>query len=104
MALDDERRVKVLSPGMLVFKRFVRNRLAITGAFIILFMFLFSFLGGAVSPYGESQVFKDYEPMNKLYAAVTENEEYRYILAEGAVFDSTAKSKMILAITRAKLV
>ncbi len=100
LALDDERRVKVLSPGMLVFKRFVRNRLAITGAFIILFMFLFSFLGGAVSPYGESQVFKDYEPMNKLYAAVTENEEYRYILAEGAVFDSTAKSKMILAITK----
>ena len=100
LALDDERRVKVLSPGMLVFKRFVRNRLAITGAFIILFMFLFSFVGGAVSPYRESQVFKQYAPMNKLYAAVTENEEYRYVLAPGQTFDSTTKSKMILAITR----
>jgi peptide/nickel transport system permease protein len=100
LALDDERRVKVLSPGMLVFKRFVRNRLAITGALILLFMFLFSFVGGWVSPYRESQVFKDYQPMNKLYAAVTQNEEFRYVLAQGQTFDSTAKSKMILAITK----
>ena len=100
LALDDERRVKVLSPGMLVFKRFMRNRLAITGALIILSMFLFSFIGGVLNPYRESQVFKDYAPMNKLYAAVTENEEYRYVLAEGETFDSTAKSKMILAITK----
>ena len=99
-ALDDERRVKVLSPGLLVFRRFVRNRLAITGALIILFMFLFSFIGGALSPYRQSEVFKDYAPMNKLYAAVTENEEFRYVLAEGQSFDSTAKSKMILAITK----
>ena len=28
-ALDDERRVKVLSPGQLVAKRFFRNRLAL---------------------------------------------------------------------------
>ncbi|NLI22626.1 MAG: ABC transporter permease [Clostridiales bacterium] len=103
LALDDERRVKVLSPGMLVFKRFVRNRLALTGAIIILFMFVFSFLGGWLSPYHESEVFKDYAPMNKLYAAVTENEEFRYVLAEGATFDSTAKSKMILAITRGEI-
>ncbi|MCE5343238.1 MAG: ABC transporter permease [Eubacteriales bacterium] len=100
LALDDERRLKVLSPGMLVFKRFVRNRLAITGAFIILFMFLFSFLGGVVTPYTESKVFKDYELMNKLYAVATENNEFRYILAENQTFDSTAKSKMILAILK----
>ena len=31
MHLDDARRVKVLSPGMLVFKRFIRNRLAVVG-------------------------------------------------------------------------
>ena len=30
--LDDERRGRVLSPGMLVFKRFVRNKLAITAS------------------------------------------------------------------------
>ena len=33
LALDDARRVKVLSPGMLVFKRFMRNRLAIVIVF-----------------------------------------------------------------------
>ena len=30
-SLNDDRRVKVLSPGMLVAKRFFRNRLAVTG-------------------------------------------------------------------------
>ena len=98
LALDDERRVKVLSPGMLVFKRFVRNRLAITGALIILFMFTFSFLGGILMPYRESTVFKEYAPMNKLYAAVTENTEFRYVLFEGQTFDNSAKSRMIWAI------
>ena len=31
LSLDDGRRVKVLSPGMMVFKRFIRNKLAIVG-------------------------------------------------------------------------
>jgi len=58
MQLDDARRVKVLSPGMLVFKRFIRNRLAVVGFVILLFMFTFSFLGPIFSPYGQTQVFK----------------------------------------------
>lgn len=98
ISLDDERRVKVLSPGMLVFKRFVRNRLAIAGAIIIVTMFVFSFIGGMVSPYSESEVFKDYIPMIKDYAAVTTNEEYRYVEAPGKAFDSGAKGRMISAI------
>ena len=62
-ALDDERRVKVLSPGMLVFKRFVRNRLAITGAMILLFDVPVQLSwAAAVSPYSQSQVFKDLRP------------------------------------------
>ena len=32
--LDDLSRVKVLSPGRKVFKRFMRNRLAVCGAFM----------------------------------------------------------------------
>jgi peptide/nickel transport system permease protein len=51
MHLDDARRVKVLSPGMLVFKRFIRNSLAVIGLGILLFMFLVSFLGPLLSPY-----------------------------------------------------
>ena len=33
-ALDDEQRVRVLSPGMLVAKRFIRNKLAMVGLVI----------------------------------------------------------------------
>ena len=36
-----EHTVRVLSPSMLVIKRFVRNRLAIVGTIIIIAMFLF---------------------------------------------------------------
>ncbi len=57
MSLDDARRVKVLSPGMLVFKRFIRNKLAVIGFIIIVLMFLFSFVGPLFSPYGQAEVF-----------------------------------------------
>ena len=45
MALDDVARVKVLSPSMQVFKRFIRNRLAVFGAAVIIFLFVFCFIG-----------------------------------------------------------
>ena len=48
-SLNDDRRVKVLSPGALVAKRFFRNRLAVVGLSILVAMFLFSFVGGLVS-------------------------------------------------------
>ena len=51
IALDDARRVKVMSPSMLVLKRFLRNKLAITGLVILVTMFLFSFGGSLISPY-----------------------------------------------------
>lgn len=38
-------------------KRFFRNKLAIAGLIIIASMFLFSFVGGLISPYGEKQTF-----------------------------------------------
>ena len=57
MALDDARRVKTLSPGMLVFKRFIRNKLAVIGLIILVLMFLFSFVGPLLSPYSQTQVF-----------------------------------------------
>ena len=57
MKLDDAQRVRVLSPGMMVAKRFFRNRLAIVGLVIIICMFLFAFVGGAVNPYSQSEVF-----------------------------------------------
>ena len=70
-ALDDEQRVRVLSPAMLVFKRFIRNKLAITGTIFIAGMFLFSFVGGWLMPYGESEVFTRYVDMSKDYAGAS---------------------------------
>lgn len=57
MKLDDARRVKVLSPGMLVFKRFIRNKLAVAGLIILAVMFAYSFIGPLFSPYARQQMF-----------------------------------------------
>lgn len=84
LALDDGRRVKVLSPGMMVFKRFIRNKLAIAGIIILAFMFLFSFLGGVVSPYRQDQVFNKVDSANKEYASAVVNTEYRFLTADGS--------------------
>ena len=75
MHLDDARRVKVLSPGMMVFKRFIRNSLAVVGFGILLFMFTFSFLGPLFSPYEQTEVFKGEETMARDYAGATYNTE-----------------------------
>jgi peptide/nickel transport system permease protein len=98
--LDDEQRVRVLSPGMLVTKRFFRNHLAVVGLVIIVTMFLFSFGGGLFTPYGESQVFKGYEAMEKDYAGAAVNADYQYIDAEGETLPAIAKTKLILAINK----
>ena len=98
--LDDERRVRVLSPGMLVFKRFVRNKLAITGLIILVVMFAFAFLGGIVSPYSQSQVFKHDEEIMKEYATCMNSTDYRYTIREGAVFPDAARAQATLAISK----
>lgn len=48
---------RIISPGQLVLKRFLRNKLAIIGIGILVFMFIFSFLGPLFIPYSYSQVF-----------------------------------------------
>lgn len=100
VALDDEQRVKVLSPGMLVTKRFLRNRLAVIGLVILVTMFVFSFIGGLVSPHGETQVFKIYDIIEKDYAGAAVNTDFQYIDAEGETFPSVAKAQLILAINK----
>ena len=107
LSLDDGRRVKVLSPGMMVFKRFIRNRLAIVGICILVFMFLFSFLGGVVSPYRQDQVFYKIDSANKEYAGAVVNTEYRFTTVDGstlstmvrATFNSQVKGKEGDAVT-----
>lgn len=95
LALDDERRVKTLSPTALVIRRFLRNKLAIIGAVTIIFMALFAFLGGAVMPYGESQVFTKYEDTSKEFAYATKTAEYQAFPASETELPLTLKGKAI---------
>lgn len=95
MALDDTQRVKVLSPGRLVAKRFFRNKLAIVGLVILIFMFLFSFLAPLFYPYGQTEVFYKYEEMLINYGIVNERTEYvSHILDSEAVIDRSVKNMM----------
>ena len=99
-SLNDDRRVKVLSPGALVAKRFFRNRLAVVGLSILIFMFLFSFVGGLVSPYAEDEFFYRDESINKEFAAVTENTEFRYMAKDASKFGSPVQAQTMLAIQK----
>ena len=48
-------RVKIISPGRLVIKRFFRSRLSMVGLVLLLLLFAFSFIGPFFSPYGETE-------------------------------------------------
>ncbi len=48
-------RVKVLSPGMMVAKRFFRSKLSMVGLITLIILFLFSFVGPLISPWGEME-------------------------------------------------
>ncbi len=103
-SLNDDRRVRVLSPGALVVKRFFRNRLAVLGMIMLLSMFLFSFVGGLISPYGQDQQFYRYESQMKEYAGVVKNSDFRYTAAEGEKFDSVLQAKFQLALQKGQKV
>ena len=93
--LDDLSRVKVLSPGRQVFKRFIRNRLAVFGTATLLVMFAFSFIGPLFYPYGQKQIFYKYEPRNVDYGMVKENTAYTgYDLEGGASVERAVNNRM----------
>lgn len=94
------RRVKVLSPGALVAKRFFRNRLAVLGLTMLVAMFLFSFVGGLVSPYGQDEQFYTYTEMDKEYVGVVRNNDFRYMVADGQEFGSVLQAQFLLAQTK----
>lgn len=99
-SLNDDRRVKVLSPGALVAKRFFRNRLAVLGMIMLIVMFVFSFIGGMISPYGEDEQFYTYTYMDKEYAGVVQNDEVRFTVADGKEFGTLLQAKLKLAMTK----
>ena len=99
-SLNDDRRVKVLSPGALVAKRFFRNRLAVVGLSLLIFMFVFSFIGGLLSPYGEDEFFYREDQINKEFAVVTENSDFRYMAKDSNLFGSAVQAQTMLAIQK----
>ena len=94
-----ERKKHDLSPGAMTARRFIRNRLAVAGLGILAAMFLFSFLGGALTPYGEDQVFYREETQWKAVAGVSENTHYRYMSPEAEV-DPVLQAQFGLAISQ----
>lgn len=98
-SLNDDRRIKVLSPGAMVAKRFFRNRIAVVGLVILAAMFLFSFIGGLVSPYAEDQLFYTETLQKKEYAGAVKNNDMRFLAADGQKFDSAVQAQVVLAVT-----
>ena len=87
-----------LSPGKLTARRFFRNRLAVLGLVILGGMFLFSFLGGWLAPYGQDQVFYREELQLKEVAGIRKNREYRFLSPPGQNFDSVLQAMFTLAL------
>ena len=93
--LDDLSRVKVLSPGRKVFKRFIRNRLAVFGSVLLITMFVFSFLGPLFYPYGQKQIFYKYDKQHINYAMAKNNTAYNGFDLDASVkVDSSVNNVM----------
>ena len=93
LALDDVSRVKVLSPGRKVFKRFIRNRLAVFGSVTLIILFVFSFLGPFVYRIGQKETFYKYSTQNVNYALAKVNSTYTgYPVDDEVKVDSKANN------------
>ena len=93
VALDDVSRVKVLSPGRQVFKRFIRNRLAVFGSSVLILMFVFSFIGPLFYPYGQKQIFYKYDTQHVNYAMAKENTAYNgYVVDESLTVERSVNN------------
>ena len=95
IALDDISRVKVLSPGRQVFKRFIRNRLAVFGTVLLIIMFVFSFIGPLFYAYGQKDIFYKYDEQNVNYGMAKQNTAYNgYDVDESIEVEMPVKTAM----------
>ena len=75
-------RVKVLSPGQMVMKRFFRSKLSIVGLVTLVALFLFSFIGPLFSPWAANNgKVADTENINDLIV----HPQVEYVLEDGTV-------------------
>ena len=82
---DLEKDQVVLSPAQMVSKRFIRNKLAILGIIILVFMALFSFIGPLLIKYNDSTIF-----YNVKYTDPETNQEVEFEI-DGRDLDATRK-------------
>ncbi len=100
MSLDSSERVKVLSPGQMVFKRFITNRLAVVGSAILIFMFVFAFIAPIFYPYGQTEIFYKYDNSVVDLAQAKVRNEYTAFYKEGAEgVHSSVRNKLTSTIT-----
>ena len=85
LSLNDDRRVKTLSPSALVAKRFFRNKVAVAGLIILIAMFVFSFGGALVTPYAEDQTFTTIQEIRQPIGGAKELTELSFTSASGSV-------------------
>lgn len=94
-------RAKVLSPGATVAKRFFRSKLSVIGLATIIFLFVFSFIGPFLSPWGgNGGTVKDYSHgydvftpntieyevdgvIYEAYSGTVDENAYEYVTLEG---------------------
>ena len=95
LKLDDARRVKVLSPGRLVFKRFIRNKLAIAGSIVLIAMFLFAYICPIFYPYTQTQIFYKFDDLVVDYASASRRIELtNYVVDESLTVPAGVKSML----------
>lgn len=75
---------RIITPGQLVMRRFLKNKLAIVGVIVLLLMTFFSFIGPFFSPYGEYEMFNKQEQISTIYFIAGSNDMYSLNDADGA--------------------
>lgn len=61
---------------------------------ILVFMFVFSFIGGLISPYKQDQSFYADKTIRREFAAVIKNTEFRYSSADDSVFGHLLRRRL----------
>lgn len=101
-SIGDDRRVKSLSPGALVRRRFFRNKVAVLGLAVLSCMFIFSFIGGFLSPYGQGEIFYRQENVSKDYASAKQSKDFHFLSNDTNNFNSSNEADMIVSMVDKK--
>jgi len=95
--LDDVTRVKVLSPTRKVIKRFKKNRLAMFGFYLLITMFVVSFIGPLFYAWGQTDIFYKNVEQYTEYAMVKRVDRYNGIdLAEVSLDKNSNKTVLMM--------